>query len=379
MRKAAHETLSRSAIEFFSRLLLSAHERVSAVSAEGAAAEARPKVKSNLQFTEMRPDEFETLIELAQAHHVIVRGLQAALKLPREDRSATQSEWAEGALEFEQARIGRAAYFLHAICTLFEECGMDALVIKSLDHWPDMGSDLDLYTNGAPDDVLRLMKTRFNARIAPRSWGDRLAAKWNFIVPGLPEAVEVHVGKLGQTGEQTALASSMIDRSTKILRGGYSFRVTSAQDRLILSALQRMYRHFYFRLCDVVDTVTLADAGSIDYGVLRSSAEKAGVWTGVATYLCIVSDYAMSYRGRGLALPQFVTGEAQFGGHEVHFERGYLRVPVLPQAMRLYGLQLAKVLGRGELKNGVRLSLLPWLATAALVGQKLTGSDKGIW
>jgi hypothetical protein len=37
------------------------------------------------------------------------------------------------------------------------------------------------------------------------------------------------------------------------------------------------------------------------------------------------------------------------------------------------------LLRKGELHNSARLGLLPWLATAAVVGQKLTGSDKGIW
>src|ERR1019366_6398943 len=36
----------------------------------------------------------------------------------------------------------------------------------------------------------------------PQSWGDRLAHKWNFRIPGLPRLVEIHVGCLGQTGEQ---------------------------------------------------------------------------------------------------------------------------------------------------------------------------------
>jgi hypothetical protein len=45
----------------------------------------------------------------------------------------------------------------------------------------------------------------------------------------------------------------------------------------------------------------------------------------------------------------------------------------------LYGSQLAGLLRKRDLQNGARLSLLPWLATAALVGQRITGSDKGIW
>jgi len=140
-----------------------------------------------------------------------------------------------------------------------------------------------------------------------------------------------------------------------------------------------MYRHFYFRLCDVVDTVELSDGGGIDYEQLRLLAEDAGIWEGVATYLKIVSDYAGNYRGAGLGMPAFVAEAAQFGGGEIYFGRGFLRVPILPQSAQLYGSQLAHVLRRGELQNGARLGLLPWLATAAVVGQKLTGSDKGIW
>jgi hypothetical protein len=51
----------------------------------------------------------------------------------------------------------------------------------------------------------------------------------------------------------------------------------------------------------------------------------------------------------------------------------------MPQSAKLYGSQLTTLLLNRELKNSVRLSLLPCLATAAAVGQKITGSDKGIW
>jgi len=54
-------------------------------------------------------------------------------------------------------------------------------------------------------------------------------------------------------------------------------------------------------------------------------------------------------------------------------------VPIMPQSASLYGLQLSGMIRKGELQNSARLTLLPWLATAAAVGQKITGSDKGIW
>jgi hypothetical protein len=143
--------------------------------------------------------------------------------------------------------------------------------------------------------------------------------------------------------------------------------------------LQRMYRHMNFRLCDIVDTAALADAHAIDYTNLHSLAKPAGIWKGVATYLEIVSDYTKKYRGFGLELSRKVSSAARFGGRAIYFARGYLRVPILPHSIRLYGSQLAGTFRRWELQNGARLSLLPWLATAAMAKQKLTGSDKGIW
>jgi hypothetical protein len=324
-------------------------------------------------------DQFEELVALASLNHVIVRGLNTFLETAENAKDDTRTEWAGTALAGEQARIGTAIKFLDEICAAFQEEGHDVAVIKSLDHWPDFGSDLDLYTNADSLAIRRLMKRRFEAQIAPRSWGDRLAGKWNFVIPGLPELVEIHMGRLGQTGEQVTIASRLARRTRVIPVAGYQFRVPSASDRIMISTLQRMYRHFYFRLCDIIDSAGLAESGSLNFEDLRSSAIDAGIWEGVATYLVIVSDYVKAYRGSGINFPQFVLEHARFGGDEIYFQKDFLRIPILPQSARLYGMQLAGLVRRRELHSGARLSLLPWLATAAVVGQKITGSDKGIW
>ncbi len=366
MNKPAHSPSQQSMI-LLSRLLLEPRNNNTATTF------------LKTEISNINHDEFEDLLQLAHSNHVIVRGLEALLQLFGEDADPARAEWAESALALERARIHTAMTFLHEICEAFEKNKYDVTVIKSLDHWPDLGSDLDLYTNTNPEDVSRLMRSRFNAQIAERSWGDRLACKWNFLIPGLSEAVEIHMGRLGQTGEQVAFAASLVKRARRVLINGYALPITSVSDRLMISSMQRMYRHFYFRLCDVIDTAALSDAGAIDFEELRALSGSASIWKGMATYLVIVSDYVKSYHGSGLRLPQFVMDSARFGGDEIYYGRGFLRVPIMPQSARLYGSQLADVLGRGELHSGARLSLLPWLATAAAVRHKLTGSDKGIW
>lgn len=327
------------------------------------------------QLRSLEEGQFAALVELASTNHVIVR----AMEIARRTLDPVRAGWAEKALAAEQARIETALEYLSLVCETFAAEGLDVTVIKSLDHWPDLGNDIDLYTNAKPEAVAAMMQRRLGAKTDARSWGDRLACKWNFLIPGLPESVEIHIGRLGQTGEQVKFATQIPLRARTVEIGGRSFRVAHRSDCLMISTLQRMYRHFYFRLCDIIDSAGLVDSGQVDFGDLRSHAQAAGIWEGVATYLAIVSDYVRQYRGEDLELPGFVTQAARFGGDLVYFGRDFLRVPILPQSAALYRTQLAGLLRKRELHSSARLGLLPWLATAAAVGMKLTGSDKGIW
>lgn len=324
-------------------------------------------------------EQFDDLLTLANLNHVVMRAMPIFAEIVRGNGDEARAQWAADALSAEEQRIQNAIPFLHDICRAFEEQGLDVTVIKSLDHWPDLGSDLDLYTNASPSQVIGLMTQRFGATVSARSWGDRLAGKWNFEIPGLPESVEIHVQRLGQTGEQSAIASSLMRRTRLIEIAGRTFRVTHKSDRLLISTLQRMYRHFYFRLCDILDSAALVEKDGVDFQDLHNAARNADIWEGTATYLAIVSDYVKKYRGTPVQLPQLVSSAARFGGESIFYARGFIRVPIMPQSAKLYGSQLAGILKKRELHNGARLSLLPWLATAAVVGQKLTGSDKGIW
>ncbi len=321
--------------------------------------------------------DFGELWSLATAHHIILRTFPALHKVMLEQEKQ-ESQWCENAITRERARIEQALSFLWAVCEELAKAG-DVVVIKSLDHWPDLGSDLDLYSNARSADVVAIMRERFNATLEKRSWGDRLANKWNFVVPGLPELIEVHVSRLGQTGEQVAITDSLVKRARKRQFGSCTLPVPAPEDRIIISTLQRMYRHFYLRLCDIVDTAELVNSGAIDYEYLKPLAQSAGLWDGIATYLVTVSGYVKSYSGKFLPLPPLVTSAARFGSELVQLRRRFLRIPIFPQSARLYAIEWARLLFNGELQNTLRLSLLPGLAVAAAVEFKLTGTDKGIW
>ena len=282
-------------------------------------------------------------------------------------------------LAIEHKRIDNALPFLNAICHQLETTGCPVTVIKSLDHWPDLGSDLDLYTSGDRDEVIRVFTRDFGAQLQPQSWGDRLANKWNFQIPGLPELIECHVKWLGQTGEQVALAARLGQRHVERRIANYIFPVPAPDERVVVATLQRMYRHFYFRLCDIVNIAALVRNGSIDFAELRKTADLGAIWPGVATLLVIVSDYVEKYGGEPVSLPPEVIVAARFSGRRTYVSRKFLRIPIVPEAARLYTKQMMGIGAQGNFRAMFRLSLLPALATAAFLGYRITGSDKGIW
>ena len=319
------------------------------------------------------------LLQAAHSHHVVIR---AFARLQQDAALAAQPDvvnWAGDVVTREHARIDHALPYLDRICRALNSGGCATTVIKSLEHWPDLGSDLDLYTAAAEQRVTRVLRTEFKASVEPRSWGDRLAGKINFAIAGLPESVEVHCQRLGQTGEHTALAQRFVTRRVYRSIQAYTFPVPAAEERIIVATLQRMYRHFYFRLSDILNAAAMLEANAMNFDELRTASELGGIWPGVATYLRLVCDYVAQYRGVAPELPPAVYEAALFGGNALFVRDCFIRLPVIPHGAKLYTRQMTRTALRGDVPATFRLSLLPPLASVAAVAYKLTGSDKGIW
>ena len=327
----------------------------------------------------LKRSERDQLLATADSHHVIIRALAVLHQDAALAGNNDVAEWCLKAITDERSRIDAALPVLDRVCRELGTNACPVTVIKTLDHWPDLGNDLDLFTTGDERNVVKVMVSQFHAHVEPRSWGDRLACKWNFALPGLRESIEIHCQRLGQTGEHIAMAKRFVTR--RIFRSvqGYTFPVPAPEERVIVATLQRMYRHFYFRLSDIVNSAALLDSHAIDFDELRTSAELGGIWPGVATYLKLVSDYVRKYRVTAPPLPPEVAGAAVFDGEVLKVRNCFLRVPIMPYGARLYTRQVTRTALRGDVPATFRLTLLPPLASAAAVAYRLTGSDKGIW
>lgn len=321
-------------------------------------------------------DEF---FKLADIHHVVIRALKP---LARSAASCGHNEIARRAQEAvgrEQERINKAVASLEAICIELEAEGCSVAVMKTLDHWPDFGNDLDLVTMADERHIESVFVGKFGGRLLTRSVGDHLAHKRSFEIPGLRETVEIHVGRLGPAGEHRRLARRFLDRRVRESFNGSAFFLPAAEERLIEGTLERMYRHFYFRLCDIQDTARIVASGALNYDELRRAADLGGIWAGVATNLRIASDYVRQYRGASLQLPGEVVAAALCGGDELIVRSKYLWVPILSQGIPLFTRQFAQLVKSGNISATARLSLLPPLAGMAALAYAVGANSERIW
>jgi hypothetical protein len=335
-------------------------------------ADDRLRAKAAACLDDLDEENSRILLATASAHHVVVRAFD------RTDSIAVTGQFAAQA-DAERRRAQRAVDRLYEICQVFEENDCSVCVIKSLDHWPDFGTDLDLLTCSSEKKVTGIMTEHFGASIETPTWSDRVARKRNFRIPELPELVEIHFGRLGQAGENAKLADRVMERRVVREAAGKSFWVPAPEERILLATLQRLYRHYYVRICDIANTKTLIDSASVDFDELRRAAKRAGIWPGVATYLRLVSGYVHHYEGRHLALPRRVWLASSFGIEKVYANAGFLRLPLFPQGTQLYVRQLIRAMRRRDAAGAIRLGLVPPLAFAANIRFKVSGDEHGIW
>jgi hypothetical protein len=327
----------------------------------------------------LTPRQRLEFVELADANHVVVRAFEVINRLAGNFGDSEIQAWAVSVLTRERKRIETALNRLEQVCDALEDARCRTVVMKTLDHLPDLGNDLDLVVMGDRNSLLKVFTKNFNAHVQARSWGDRLANKWNFALPDLRESIEAHVGRLGQMGEHTRLAQRFISRRVRVNINANYFFMPAAEERVYAATLQRMYRHFYFRVCDILNAAAVVESGKLDFAELRHGAQLSGIWPGVASFLKIVSGYVQQYRGTGLNLPTEVLAAASVGADKIYTRARFLRLPVMPYGAKLYTRQLTETIFRGDVPATLRLSLLPPLASAAAVAFKFTGSDKGIW
>jgi len=270
----------------------------------------------------------EILISVLRKNRLLVRYLQE-----QTSTEFNKIDKIDFILKEEQNRVKKGLELMGTITKKFEDQGSPIMVIKSLDNYPDLGHDIDLYTEAPIKIVDKILIDDLGAKLGQPTISDRLARKRNYAIAGYP-ILEVHCGRLGQVGEQMVLARELLSNCQKVRIDGVFAYVPRPEHRLLITVLQRMYRHFNIRLCDVYNTIQLLKDTPIDWQYLKEIAVSAGLWEGLLFYLNYINGIYSRYcpdKDLNQYIKMLKKGPTYIVAQRMHF-----RFPLLSTGCKLY-------------------------------------------
>jgi hypothetical protein len=304
---------------------------------------------------------WDELLRVARRNFVLVR-LSARLRecgveAPTFFVEAETEERGRARLMFDTIRrVGHAC----------EEQGVGHIFAKSFQHYPDMGGDIDLFVATRSPAVDESILRGLQAAPVRRDLRGRMSGVAGYRVGGGEFVLEIYHGRVGALGEHGAVVSQLIRNGERAVVGGAEFLVPAAEDLLVLHGMQRVYRHGFIRLCDVLSTASVVGRERLDWGYVLRTSEQLGTLHGLRSYLTYVGQIHREALGRELLPPERrerltsdSCGRGEFRGGVFVFPRGRV-------AGRMYFEKVRAAVRAGNWDGVSRLSLMPLVAAAAL-------------
>ena len=306
--------------------------------------------------------EWYRLFHMAEANVVFIR----LMKKIQEMNTFTFPE--EILLEYEEQKKWRrgAMALLELVSRELQKAGIEFVVIKTLDQYPDMGHDVDILVLEKYSHFHRFSTQVLKGALEKQNLSDLLAGKGSYRIEQFP-ALEVHCGKLGQVGEHKQFAKDIFKRRVLQSFNGYSCFVPSPEDRILIAVLARMYRHFNIRICDLVNSITIIKSFDIDWEFLREESERMGILPGVQIYLWYLQQ--IHQRVCDQQLPVGITLDTRSFERKIPItvRKGYFRYPLFGVSSSLFGKKFVSDVLSFNLESAGRLSLVPPIALLTLV------------
>lgn len=308
---------------------------------------------------ELAGADWGELLRVARRNFVLLR-----LASRLDELGARPPAFFEEAAGDERRRASLMFEVIRRVSRSCEAAGVEHLFAKSFQHYPDMGGDIDLFVvpRSAGVDAAALAGTA--AEPVKKDFRSRMSGVTAYRVGGL--ALEIYHGRVGLLGEHGALVRQLIRNGERARVGGCEFLAPSPEDLLVLHGMQRVYRHGFIRLCDVLSTTWLVRRRGLDWDYVLRTSEQLGTLYGLRSYLTYVRQILGEALGRELVPPELRArlkaggcGRGEFRGGVFVFPRGRV-------VGRIYLGKLGAALRAGNWDGVSRLSLMPLVAAAAL-------------
>lgn len=308
---------------------------------------------------------------ISRVNNVIMRVLDVIYETKE---SHTILKWKEIFRE-EKARCEKSAALIKEITHGLVRENIKYAVIKTLDSYPDCGTDVDMFVDASFKRTKEWVRRVYNGKVRPRKISEVMCGKMSVCIQRHP-ILELHCRRMGQVGEQAAFARSLTKNSRLLETGGFRACIPSKEEQIIIIAIHRLYRHLSFKVSDIVNAIVLLKEGEFNWERLFGLSEDCGMSEGTAYLLGMLENIHIAYFEDGF-IPEKYKGLID-NGARLSFRHWFFRIPLFRVPPRLYAAEAFYFLKKGRIGSVARLSLIPVLSLIAYATIKIF-KDDWVW
>lgn len=260
----------------------------------------------------------------------------------------------------ERQRVSAVVKVIARVAELLSARRITFVLTKAFQHYPDMGTDIDILVDDTGLRADHEIVEGLQARVREGTPASVFAGKRFYDVPGSAAPIEIHHARLGLAGEQRSLARRIFRGARRHVVAGISLPIPSPEDQLLLQVVQRIYVHRLIRVSDVVHIDHLL-GDQLDLTALHKGAGESGLRESLAHMLRIAKNLAK--HGRGLAVDSSRPEPVDGLGYRVGTE----------SALRAFAMTGVNAVARGDLDRAGRIACLPALLMATLAARAHRG------
>ena len=306
--------------------------------------------------------DWALLAGLAEQNAVLVR---LADRLAAEGVHPPRRFAARVERERERARV--ALEVLAQIHAAGVRHGIEWLLPKACDRYPDLGDDLDLLTLTDSDAVDRSLLEGIAVTPHRPTLANRLAGSTVYGVVGADLVLDIRHGRVGHAGQHAAYAARLFRNRRVATIGGLECARPAPEDQLVLQGVEKVVARRAFHLTDVLFTIATIRRGGddLDWDYVIATARALGVRGGLSCYLQLVHDIHARLLGGELLARDTRRALGPRLSRRARFDRAGFHCAALWVTGRVHARQLAGALVSRDWATARRLGLWPLAALGA--------------
>ena len=322
------------------------------------------------------------IISTAKDNRVLMRGLEKIIPIVENSLWPDRKDFALFLRKNQDlgfSRMKKNIALAYSVQKTFEETGIKSVAFKTLDNFPDMGRDIDLLI---PDKehfskAKNVLHNNFRWKPAQRlTFCDTIVGK-NFYTDEENYDISVEIyPRHSQLGEEYMSDTDIVNRRVKENIDGYDFYVPAYEDRILIMAIHRIYRHAVLRISDILNISKLTNSHNVNWEKVMHEAQKSGALGGINLFLSTVDNIYEQVVGNHLPIPYLIEGRDI--GKKVSIDLTRKKFPSKMPPISTASVLLRKIgadLSKGRGISASRVAIMPILIGITFVTYKLLNKN----